>query len=61
MVAAGLAQNLDLAAGDELPVEVLPGRTVTLMIVGIYFADPSTVSARDPVRWLPSLMVSSAP
>lgn len=39
MVAAGLARNLDLAVGDELAVEVLPGRTVAMRIEGIYFAD----------------------
>jgi len=39
MVGAGLAQTLDLAVGDELPVEVVPGTAVTMQIVGVYFVD----------------------
>ncbi len=39
MVAAGLAQNLNLRVGKEFAVEVLPGRPIAMTIVGVYFAD----------------------
>ncbi|HEU0075527.1 MAG TPA: FtsX-like permease family protein, partial [Dehalococcoidia bacterium] len=39
VVGLGLAQELDLAAGDQIVVELLPGQPSTLDIVGTYFAD----------------------
>ncbi len=62
MVGAGLAQQLDLAVGDDLLVDVLSGQPVALRIVGVYYADQNEgIELMYPLDALLALDPAAAP